>query len=188
MREAALLVLVVFTLIASIDGFYFHLFRYRLYARAECRREHLLHTWNAVLFPFTLVPVFAATVTGAWLWAAVALFAATFVIESFDVFTEGDSRRALGGLTPTEYWMHFAMSGLRWGYTALAFASVPLTAWGAPTSFAWIVPGIDDLFSIIPPAIALVGIPVAALHVALAIEGSPRRLMESALRLRPVAA
>lgn len=185
MRDAALVLLLAFTTVASIDGFWFHLYRYRLYARPACRREHLLHTANAVLFPFTLVPVFAADVTGAWLWAGVALFAATFAIESADVFTERDSRASLGGLSPTEYWMHFAMSGLRWGSTALAFASVPVAAWSAPTSLAWRLPTIADPLSIVPPAIALVGIPVAILHVLLALNGSPRRLAEGALRMRP---
>ncbi|MBP8196847.1 MAG: hypothetical protein KAY55_06715, partial [Deltaproteobacteria bacterium] len=42
--------LLLFTTIAGVDGLYFHLYRYRLYARPASLYEHKLHTVNAVLF------------------------------------------------------------------------------------------------------------------------------------------
>jgi hypothetical protein len=187
MFGAAVLLLAAFTLVASVDGFYFHLYRYRLYALPAARREHALHTAQSVLFPLTLVPVFAADVTGAWLLAGVGLFLATFALESADVFTESQSRASLGGLTPTEYWMHFTMSGLRWGAFALAYASVPAAAWTAPASLSWRVPALGAPLAALPWALLVVAVPVAAIHVLLALEG-PRAAVEAALRLRPAAA
>jgi hypothetical protein len=184
MRDASILLLLVFTTIASVDGFYFHLYKYRLYERPDSRREHLLHTLNGCLFPLTLAPVYLAQAAGGWLWFAVAANVITLAIESLDVFTEKASRASLGGLTSTEYWMHFLMSGLRWGYVALAFASVDRAAWTAPTSWSWTPPSPSALLAAVPWGIAIVGIPVAILHVLLARAGRPRRVAEGMLLLR----
>lgn len=163
--------LLVFTTIASVDGFYFHLYKYRLWERPESRREHWLHTLNACLFPLTLAPVFLARTTGTWLWLALALNLATLVVESVDVFEERASRASMGGLTSTEYWMHFMMSGLRWGYVTLAFASVPTDAWLAAGSWTWRIPASAlDVIGAVPWGVTLLGFPVAALHVALALK------------------
>lgn len=186
MWTAATLILLVFIAVASFDGFYFHLYRYRLYELPECRREHALHTLNAVLFPLTLAPLFLADTSGAWLWLAAALSAVTFGIETADVLSENESRERFGGLTPIEYWMHFAMSGFRWGYTALAFAAVPAAAWTADSAWMWRLPAFPDVLSFVPWGVALVGVPVAALHVALAIEGAPRQVAEALLWVRGV--
>lgn len=181
MWTASLVLLLAFLTVASIDGFYFHLYKYQLYLRPDCRREHALHTANAVLFPLTLAPVFLAQTTGAYLWLAVAASVVTFGIESWDVFTEKASREALGGLTPAEYWMHFSMSGLRWGYASLAFASLPAAAWSGAATWTWRVPAWPDVLSFLPWGVTIVAIPVAALHLLLATEGAPRRLGERLL-------
>ena len=166
----ATLLLLAFTTIASVDGFYFHLYKYRLWERPESRREHWLHTWNACLFPLTLAPMFLAAATGAYLWAGLLLNVATLVIESFDVFEERGSRASLGGLTSTEYWMHFLMSGLRWGYAVLIFAAVPAEAWFASAGWSWRLPSSAmDLMTILPWGVALLGLPVALIHVALGL-------------------
>jgi hypothetical protein len=171
MWVASVALLLVFTTIASVDGFYFHLYKYRLWERPECRREHWLHTLNACLFPLTLAPLFLARTAGAWLWLALALNVATLVVESVDVFEERGSRSRMGGLTSTEYWMHFMMSGLRWGYVTLAFAAVPASAWLAPASWAWRLPASAlDLLGAAPWGVTILGLPVAAFHVALGMK------------------
>ena len=170
MFTAATALLMLFTTIASVDGFYFHLYKYRLWERPQSRREHLLHTVNSCLFPLSLAPLFLATSTGAWLWFALAMNLVTLAIESLDVFEEHASRADLGGLTSTEYWMHFMMSGLRWGFVVLTFASQPFEAWHAETAWIWRVPAsVADLVTASGWGVTLLGLPVALLHVGLAM-------------------
>lgn len=186
MLDAATMLLGIFTSIATVDGFYFHIYRYRLYARPECAREHELHTLNAVLFPFTLAPLFLASVTGGWLWLTAVVLGGTLFIECLDVLTEGDSRAALGGLTPVEYLMHFLMSGLRWASLTLAFAALPAGAWSSSASWRWHAL-LDSPFAFIAWCIAVVSLPVALVHVLLAVRGPLRTFAESTLRILPLA-
>ena len=69
----AVLCLVLSTTIAGVDGLYFHLYRYRLYARPASRYEHKLHTINAVLFVPQVVLLFCLQVSGLWLWLSLSL-------------------------------------------------------------------------------------------------------------------
>jgi hypothetical protein len=173
MRDVSILLLVVFTVIASYDGFWFHLWKLRLHTRPQSRLEHQLHTWNAIAFPVTLVPLYLADVAGLWLWLGVLLHVAVFAVESVDVAIEKDSRADLGGLSKAEACLHFAMSGLRWGYVALALGALPTEAWTAPTRFSFRAPDLADPIGLVPWAVAIAGLPIALLHVAL---GRPRFL------------
>lgn len=121
--------LVAFTLIASIDGLYFHLFRYRLYARPDSRYEHWLHTINAVLFVPLTALLYCAQPLGLWRQLTLALFIVSVLLEVMDVRCEEQSRRSLGGLTTSEYLMHFLMSGLRFGSVVPLLVSGPLGQW-----------------------------------------------------------
>ena len=80
----AVLCLVLFTTIAGVDGLYFHLYRYRLYARPASRYEHKLHTINAVLFVPQVVLLFCLQVSGLWLWLSLtpSLCLRAFVLAS----------------------------------------------------------------------------------------------------------
>ena len=98
MTTAALILLVAFTTIASFDGFWFHLHVYRLHERPECRREHLLHTINACLFPLTLLPLFLAEASGAWLLFAVLVHVAVVAVELVDVLIEPTAARVSADL------------------------------------------------------------------------------------------
>jgi hypothetical protein len=187
MREASIVLLLLFTIVATVDGFYFHFYKYRLYARPASRLEHGLHTLNSALFPITLAPLYLAESSGAWLWLATGALLVTLLVESFDVLIERESRADLGGLTPAEYWMHFMMSGLRWSSTVLILASIPKSSWTAPSTVSWLFPSFSELFTSLTWGIALVGIPVAVLHVLLAWQGRPQRMAESLIRFgRPL--
>ena len=50
LMSAATVFLMIFGLVAAVDGLYLHLWKYRLYARPESRREHKLHTAQGALF------------------------------------------------------------------------------------------------------------------------------------------
>ena len=117
--------LVLFSIIASTDGFYFHIYRYRLHTRPASYREHLLHTINVCLFVPQVLLMFCVRPTGVWLWATVVLAVVILAVEISDVFAEDDSRRDLGGLKPPEYVMHFLMSGLRMGFLCAFYVARP---------------------------------------------------------------
>ncbi|MBU6153409.1 MAG: hypothetical protein KGP28_03815 [Bdellovibrionales bacterium] len=163
MMEFANLLFFLFTLIASIDAFYFHFFRFGLHKRPDCRREHLLHTWNACLLPFGAAPLLLGDSGGAVLWLAMLANLVTFGVESLDVLGEKKSREPLGGLPSAEYWMHFTMSGLRWAWVSLAAAAVPVSRWSDP--WFWHPPSAWSPLSILNACILIGSVPVAFLHL-----------------------
>lgn len=124
------LCLIAFTTIAGTDGLYFHLLRYRLHERPASRTEHLLHTANTILFIPLVALTFCWQPLGLWRWGALLLFVGSVLIEIVDVRCEEGSRRELGGLTNTEYLMHFLMSGLRAGAILPILTTGPAEQWG----------------------------------------------------------
>ncbi len=158
--------LVAFTAIASVDGLYFHLYRYRLYARPDSRYEHWLHTLNSILYVPLTALLFCAEPLGLWRHLAFALFAASVGIEVLDVLCEERSRRTLGGLTSLEYLMHFLMSGLRFGSVLPLLASGPLQKWH-PSQTA--LAGRPLGLALLGVCLAAPGVLIAALHVYLAL-------------------
>lgn len=159
----------LFTAIAGVDGLYFHLYRYRLYLRPQSRREHRLHTINAFLFVPLVTSLFVAAPRGLFLWLALALFLASLAVEILDVLCEPDSRRDLGGLTASEYLMHFLMAGLRVGAIVPLLITPPSTDW-LPQSTAL---GLRPLWLLLCGAyIAGPGIGIALLHLVLDRRGA----------------
>ena len=159
----ACIFLIIFTLVASIDGFYFHLYKYKLYTRKESIYEHFLHTLNSFFFPFTIVLLFIFNVSGILLWLSIILTLITLVIEFVDVFEEKKSRENIGGLSSLEYAMHFSMSGLRATYTTIILAGKPLAAWTLSKGNLSLVHYPLPL-AIIGTSVAVLGVPVFILH------------------------
>ena len=116
--------LILFLTVASTDGLYFHLYKYRLYALPASRYEHLLHTINSGLLPPQVYLMFCVRPAGAWLWVTLGLTLFSFAIEILDVLGEKDSRAALGGLSPAESAMHFFMGVMRSAYVMVFFAGM----------------------------------------------------------------
>ncbi len=119
----------LFTAIAGVDGLYFHLYRFKLYARPQSIYEHKLHTINAVLFVPQVILLFLVQGGGLWLWLLLGLFLTTVAVEVTDVLCEEDSRRDIGGLSSVEYLMHFLMAGLRFGWVIPMLFGLPSEAW-----------------------------------------------------------
>jgi hypothetical protein len=71
-----------------VDGLYLHLWRYRLHARPESRKEHWLHTFRSLLFPGILATLFLVPPYGVVLWLGLALLAVDQVVEILDVSSE----------------------------------------------------------------------------------------------------
>lgn len=129
LKILACVLLACFLSIACIDGLYLHLFKFKLYAREESKKEHLLHTLNTCLFPWTIYFVFLTEFKGLFLWFGVLLTVASYIIEFVDVFEEDKSRKWMGGLPNYEYALHFATGLLRASYTTLILASKPVADW-----------------------------------------------------------
>lgn len=126
---AATVFLILFAIVASIDGLYFHLYKYRLYLREESLREHKLHTIRAFLFVPIVFLLFARNFAGALIWVALIVILADLVVEMLDVVSEKDSRAGMGGLSTAEYATHIVATTLRVAALGLILAAKPAPAW-----------------------------------------------------------
>lgn len=127
--NASTVALVVFLILASVDGLYLHLWRYRLHTREASRYEHRLHTLTAVLFAATFCALFLRETGGVLLWTGVVLVAVDALVALLDMRSEADSRADLGGLSNGEYVLHMFIMAARGVSLALAFGGRPVAAW-----------------------------------------------------------
>lgn len=171
MVAAATVFLIVFAVLAALDGVGVHLVWLRLHARARSWPEHVWHTASAVLFVPVLVTLFLAPTSGATLWVGVALLVLLHVVEVLDVRSERASRADLGGVGRAELAVHVLAITTRTIATVLAFASRPLASWLPTASTAaapytgWVGSAVSAL---VPGAIV-----IAAVHVWLAWRHRP---------------
>ncbi len=175
MLQSSAILLIVFSILAAIDGLWLHLWRYRLHERPASAFEHLTHTWHAVLFVPILVLLFRFDSGGGLLWVAVATLVLDLGAVAADVISERESRRFQGGLPGHECVLHLAITIARAAALALVLAAKPAAAWNLTGALlladtyppllrqtaSWILPGT---------------VAVALLHVALALSPElPRR-------------
>jgi len=125
----SLIFLVLFLVVATIDGLYFHLWKYRLFARKESIYEHKLHTIRAFLFIPIVFFLFYSDFGGLALWAGIFFILLDLIVELLDVFTENDSRASLGGLTSLEYAAHVTATTFRIAAISFALAAKSVESW-----------------------------------------------------------
>lgn len=116
------ILLIAFSVLAIIDGFYLHLLKYKLYLHNESKLEHLTHTLRAILFPFILYFLF---VIQNQLWSfylGLSLVALDILILGLDAFLEKDSRKFMGGLPQWEYILHLFVNGFHFASIAVFLA------------------------------------------------------------------
>ena len=116
----SLVLLLAFFVAGGVDGIYFHMLRFRLWAHPESRTEHLLHSMRAVVVPPLLWALFLAGPTG--LYVAVALVVVDVVATVLDVVVEPRSRQRFGGLPRAELALHVAATVFHIGGIGFAFA------------------------------------------------------------------
>ena len=162
----------LFMLVGTVDLFYYHIWKYKLHTRPESRYEHKLH----MAFAFIMVPLayllYYQDLGGYGLWAAVFFVVAALTTEMLDVFTEGDSRASLGGLSTGEYSIHVAATIFKVASFAFMVASKPASAWALSSpivlgSYGWMAEAMAVQVMI---GSGLVGL----LHLALLNNGSGR--------------
>ncbi len=163
MMIVATVFLGLFGLLAALDGLYFHLWKYRLYARAESAYEHMLHTIRAFLFVPIVFLLFYGDFQGWALWTGVAFIIADVVVEIVDVLDENDSRRKIGGLSSIEYATHVVATTARVAAFVLALAAKPAAAWSLNTPLS---AGMgDSLTNLVAVNVVAANLLVGLLHV-----------------------
>jgi len=126
---ASTVFLLLFCVLSTIDGLYFHLYKYKLHTSNRTLEEHLTHSIRALLFGPIIYLLYAVNAAGYFLWLAIFLVVADLAVETWDVLVERKSRAHLGGLSTAEYWVHINATTLRVAAIALALAGKPLSAW-----------------------------------------------------------
>jgi hypothetical protein len=164
MFTAALICLEVFAAVAMIDGLYFHLMKYRLFARPDSQYEHRLHTLHALMFPILVLFLFLRDVSGQFLWIVVGLVAIDFGVEMLDVVCERASRAAIGGLSSSEYAVHVVAITSRVAAFTLALASRPAAAWTISGGSIH-VRAISTIADVVCWSIAAGGMAMAVVHL-----------------------
>jgi hypothetical protein len=109
----------LFAVLALYDGFYLHIFKYRLHDRPESRAEHLTHTVRAVLFPFILYFLFLQQDCDTSFFIGLAVVALDILVLAADAWLEKDSRVFMGGLSRWEYILHLFVNGFHFASVAV---------------------------------------------------------------------
>ncbi|MFN2375444.1 MAG: hypothetical protein ABR538_02830 [Candidatus Binatia bacterium] len=124
--NTTLMILAAVGTIGAIDVFYYHLYRFRLFAQPGSAAEEVTHLLRGAIFVAILL-VCLQPADETWARVAFFLFAADMGNSVVDVLLERKSREPLGGLPSGEYLVHILST---FG-TGLAVASYTM-ALGSP--------------------------------------------------------
>ncbi len=116
----------VFAILAIIDGFYLHIFKYQLFNHKESKFEHLTHTIRAILFPLIVYFLFIIQNSLISFYLGILFVALDIIVLGIDAFVEKDSRSFMGGLPRWEYILHLFVNGFHFASIAV-FLSFKLT-------------------------------------------------------------
>lgn len=146
--------------VGAVDELYFRLWKFRLFARPQSRMEHVTHTVRACL----LGPILWLAFVAPRLDLLVTLVAIDTAVVLIDVWLETESRRDLGGIPRAEYVVHVVANTLHTAAMTLALA-----VW-------WVSPSAQVPAEVhgMAEALAASTVPVAVLHVVLALWTPPR--------------
>jgi hypothetical protein len=174
LAHAAAILLLIFAVVAPIDGVYIHLIRLKLHARSESWHEHVWHTVRTVLFLPATYALFGVVSGGPLLWAGIALAVTDQAVEIVDMASEKDSRASIGGLSSFEYILHGVLTLLRSAAIALTLAARPASAfsWSAPN----IVAHLDEPYGWLVRQLYPGAIVLALVHVWLAVRHRPQQV------------
>ncbi len=178
MSSPAFVPLVIMSVVAPIgalDVLYFHIWKFRLYARPQSRAETVTHLIRALLVAGVVFILANYEPRGAWFLVVAAAMALDVANNITDVMLEPASRAGVGGLPRAEYVVHIigstASGAFAAAYIALAAVSGLATA---PTSLAP-AQGLPSWLVWNANALAAGGIALAILEGCLLIRALPRR-------------
>jgi hypothetical protein len=173
MPVSAHLPLFLMALVAPIGAFdvlYFHIWKFRLFARPASRCETATHVARGLLVGAVVLVFANFEPRGAWFWLVAAAVVLDFANNVVDAALEPASRASLGGLPRCEYVVHVAgatMGGAVGAlFLALFFALSRLPTELAPARGlpAWLV--------LVADGIALGSIATALVEAALLLRAS----------------
>ena len=148
----------LFGIIGIIDGFYYHLWKFKLHKHPETRFEHWTHSIRAAAFLALLYLLFLYDFGGTYLLIAVGIVFLDIVVLIIDLIAEEDSRQKLGGLPHKEYIVHVIANALHYIALALILVGKPLASWDidAPIYISREFPRFAELVAInLMPGVAL---------------------------------
>jgi hypothetical protein len=116
------ILLLAFALLAIIDGFYLHIFKYQLFNHKESKFEHLTHTARAILFPLIVYFLFITQNCFISFYLGILFVILDIIVLGIDAFVEKDSRNFMGGLPRWEYILHLFVNGFHFASIAVFFA------------------------------------------------------------------
>ena len=105
-------------LLATYDGFFLHIWKYKLYRHEESLFEHKTHTIRAILFPLIVWSLLLQTTFEFFLFGMI-LTAIDLVVLGIDAYSEKDSRSFMGGLPKWEYIIHLFTNGFHYAIIVL---------------------------------------------------------------------
>src|SRR6187402_3149877 len=111
-----------FSVLAIIDGFYLHIFKYQLFNHNESKFEHLTHTIRAILFPLIVYFLFLTQNSQTSFYLGISFVLLDIIVLGIDAFVEKDSRAFMGGLPRWEYILHLFVNGFHFASIAVFFA------------------------------------------------------------------
>jgi hypothetical protein len=120
------ILLLTFALLAIIDGFYLHIFKYQLFNHKESKFEHLTHTIRAILFPLIVYFLFITQNCLTSFYLGILFVIIDIGVLGIDAFVEKDSRSFMGGLPRWEYILHLFVNGFHFASIAV-FLAIKLT-------------------------------------------------------------
>lgn len=162
MIMAALIFLILFCVLAGIDGTYFHFNKHKLDERPASKKEHGIHTIRSIFFP-PMVLIFFTLNSGGWLlWLGVLLVVLDFAALILDLQEEEKSRADLGGLSHGEYIIHVLANGFHFLWIALILSTRESSDWAFDSS---VIVHSTNLFMILTGLIAFGGIVGALDHI-----------------------
>lgn len=116
------ILLVLFAILAVIDGFYLHIFKYKLHLQKDSKFEHLTHTIRAVIFPAILYAFFIKQNSLTVFYFGLVLVLMDILVLGIDAFVEKDSRAFMGGLPRWEYILHLFVNGFHFASLSVLLA------------------------------------------------------------------
>jgi hypothetical protein len=117
--------LLLFSALALYDGFYLHIFKYKLHNYSESKTEHLTHTIRALFFPAILYFLFLKQDCNTSFTIGLVIVVLDIIVMAVDAFIEKDSRKFMGGLPRWEYILHLFVNGFHFASIAV-FLSIKL--------------------------------------------------------------
>ena len=120
------ILLTAFAVLAVIDGFYLHIFKYQLFNYMESKFEHLTHTIRAILFPLIVYFLFITQNCQISFYVGILFVLIDIIVLGIDAFVEKDSRSFMGGLPRWEYILHLFVNGFHFASIAV-FLALKLT-------------------------------------------------------------